>query len=105
MKPLLAILLSILLIPLALAAKPNVVLVITDDQGYGDIACHGNPVIKTPALDALAAESSALDDYHVAPTCSPTRSALVTMGSSRSRSRSRACAIRKSSRPRQRSVP
>jgi len=59
-----------------LAAKPNVVLVITDDQGYGDLACYGNPVIKTPNLDKLASESSQLSDYHVAPTCSPTRAAL-----------------------------
>lgn len=58
--------------------KPNIVLVITDDQGYGDLGCTGNPVIKTPNMDALAAESTVLEDYHVAPTCSPTRSALVT---------------------------
>lgn len=60
------------------AGKPNIVMIITDDQGYGDLACHGNPVIKTPHMDALAAESSRLDDYHVAPTCSPTRAALLT---------------------------
>ena len=56
----------------------NVVLVITDDQGYGDLACNGNPVIKTPNVDHLASESSGLSDYHVAPTCSPTRCALLT---------------------------
>jgi arylsulfatase B len=73
------------LIPLALVAsapaadaKPNIVFVITDDQGYGDLGCTGNPVIKTPHLDRLAAESSQLTDYHVAPTCSPTRAALLT---------------------------
>lgn len=58
--------------------RPNVVLVITDDQGYGDLSCHGNPVLRTPHLDALAASSSRLTDYHVAPTCSPTRAALQT---------------------------
>ena len=58
--------------------RPNVVLVITDDQGYGDLACHGNPVIKTPNLDRLYAESVRLTDFHVDPTCSPTRSALMT---------------------------
>ncbi len=58
--------------------QPNVVIVITDDQGYGDLSCHGNPVLKTPNLDALAAESVRLDDYHVAPTCSPTRCAFLT---------------------------
>lgn len=60
------------------ADRPNVVLVITDDQGYGDLSCHGNPVLKTPNLDQLASESVRLTDYHVAPTCSPTRSALQT---------------------------
>ncbi len=58
--------------------RPNVVLVITDDQGYGDLACHGNKVIKTPHTDKLASQSVSLDDYHVAPTCSPTRAALLT---------------------------
>ncbi len=57
---------------------PNVVLVITDDQGYGDLGCHGNPVLRTPNLDRLHDESVRLVDFHVAPTCSPTRAALVT---------------------------
>ncbi len=57
---------------------PNVVLIITDDQGYGDIGFHGNPVLKTPNLDRLAAESLRLTDFHVDPTCSPTRAALMT---------------------------
>ena len=59
-------------------SRPNVVIVITDDQGYGDLACHGNPVIKTPNLDKLYSESTVLTDYHVAPTCSPTRAALLS---------------------------
>ncbi|HAR68072.1 MAG TPA: arylsulfatase, partial [Lentisphaeria bacterium] len=59
-------------------AKPNIVMVITDDQGYGDLACHGNPVIKTPHIDKLHGESTSLTNYHVAPTCSPTRAALLT---------------------------
>ena len=63
---------------LAFGQKPNVVIVITDDQGYGDLACHGNPVIKTPHIDKLHGESTVLTDYHVAPTCSPTRAALLT---------------------------
>ena len=58
------------------ADKPNVVIVITDDQGYGDLSCHGNPILKTPNIDSLYAESIRLKDYHVAPTCSPTRAAL-----------------------------
>ncbi len=60
------------------AKRPNVVLIITDDQGYGDLSCHGNPVLKTPHLDKLHSESVRLTDYHVAPTCSPTRAALIT---------------------------
>jgi arylsulfatase A-like enzyme len=58
--------------------RPNVVLVITDDQGYGDLGCHGNQVIQTPNLDQLYAQSIRLTDFHVDPTCSPTRSALMT---------------------------
>lgn len=69
----------LLLSAVAVAAeRPNIILVIADDQGYGDLGHTGNPVIKTPHLDALAAESSSLTDYHVAPTCSPTRAALLT---------------------------
>ena len=58
--------------------QPNVILIITDDQGYGEIAAHGNPVIKTPNLDKLHSESVRLTDFHVDPTCSPTRAALLT---------------------------
>lgn len=61
-----------------LGQRPNVVIVITDDQGYGDLGCTGNPIIKTPAIDQLANESVWLTDYHVAPTCSPTRAALMS---------------------------
>ena len=58
--------------------KPNVILVMTDDQGYGDVAALGNPDISTPNLDWLHAHSTRLTNFHVDPTCSPTRSALVT---------------------------
>ncbi len=60
------------------ADRPNVVLLITDDQGYGDLACHGNPIIHTPGMDALHKESVRLTDYHVTPTCAPTRGALLS---------------------------
>jgi len=60
------------------AERPNIVLIITDDQGYGDLSCHGNPVLKTPNLDALHAESVRFTDFHVAPTCAPTRAPLMT---------------------------
>ena len=71
-------LLALLPFSLFAAKQPNIVIVITDDQGYGDLACHGNPIIKTPHIDKLYAESTVLTDYHVAPTCSPTRAALLT---------------------------
>ncbi len=64
--------------PSTAAEKPNVVLVITDDQGYGDLSCHGNMVLKTPNIDRLFREAVRLTDYHVSPTCSPTRAALQT---------------------------
>jgi len=58
--------------------RPNVVLIMTDDQGYGDVSAHGNVWIKTPNLDRLASQSVRLDDYHVSPYCIPTRAALLT---------------------------
>jgi len=58
--------------------KPNVIFVITDDQGYGDLGCHGNPIIKTPNLDNLYNESVRLTNFHVGPTCAPTRAGLMT---------------------------
>ncbi len=56
----------------------NVIVVMTDDQGYPDISCHGNDVIKTPNMDKLSAGSVRLSDFHVNPFCSPTRAALLT---------------------------
>jgi arylsulfatase len=58
--------------------RPNVVFILTDDQGYGDLSCHGNPVLKTPNLDRLHGEGVRFTDFHVSPTCSPTRAALMT---------------------------
>jgi len=57
---------------------PNVILVITDDQGYGELGCHGNSIIKTPNIDKLYHESIRLTDFHVGPTCAPTRAGLLT---------------------------
>ena len=59
-------------------SPPNVILIMTDDQGYGDMSCHGNPTIQTPNMDALHSESLRLTNYHVDPMCSPTRAALMT---------------------------
>jgi arylsulfatase A-like enzyme len=58
--------------------QPNVIIVITDDQGYGDIAAHGNTLVKTPAIDKFHKESVRLTDFHVGPTCAPSRSGLMT---------------------------
>ena len=55
------------------STRPNVILIMTDDQGYGDLGCHGNKVIRTPNLDRLHAQSVRLTDFHVAPCCTPTR--------------------------------
>ncbi len=60
------------------AERPNVILVMTDDQGYGDMAIHGHPHVITPNMDRLAKTSVRLEQFHVDPTCSPTRSALMT---------------------------
>lgn len=62
----------------SLEKTPNVILIITDDQGYGDMACLGNPTIKTPNMDQFFLESTRLTDFHVSPTCAPTRAALMT---------------------------
>lgn len=58
--------------------RPNIIFLITDDQGYGDISAHGNPVLKTPHFDKLRAEGIRFEDWHNSPTCAPTRSALLT---------------------------
>ncbi len=60
------------------AKRPNVIIVLSDDQGYGDFSCHGNPVLKTPNLDKLHDQSIRLTDFHVAPMCTPTRGQLLT---------------------------
>jgi arylsulfatase A-like enzyme len=57
---------------------PNVLLILTDDQGFGDIGIHGNPRIKTPNLDRLARQGIELEHFYVCPVCSPTRSSLLT---------------------------
>ena len=78
--------LATLAMPMGLAAqnrnrrkdKPNVIIVMTDDQGYGDLSCHGNPILKTPNLDKLHQQSIRFKDFHVAPMCTPTRGQLLT---------------------------
>ncbi|MGQ7870766.1 arylsulfatase [Sunxiuqinia sp. sy24] len=58
--------------------QPNVILIITDDQGYGDLGITGNPHVKTPAIDQLANESVRFNNFYVSPVCAPTRSSLMT---------------------------
>jgi arylsulfatase len=60
------------------ADKPNIILVMPDDVGYGDYACLGNPIIRTPSVDAFKKQSLLLTQFHVSPTCAPTRSALMS---------------------------
>jgi len=77
--------LAALLLPLTLlyaaetaTRRPNIILVMPDDVGYGDYACLGNPVIRTPSVDALKKQSLLFTRFHVSPTCSPCRSALMS---------------------------
>jgi len=60
------------------ADRPNVVLIMTDDQGYGDLGVHGNPKLETPNIDRLANGSVELTSFYVSPVCSPTRASLLT---------------------------
>ena len=62
----------------AAARRPNVLLIMTDDQGFGDLGAHGNPKIKTPHLDAFTRESVWLKNFYVSPVCAPTRASLLT---------------------------
>ncbi len=64
--------------PLFASPRPNVIVVMTDDQGYGDLSCHGNPVLKTPHLDRMHGDAVRFTDFHVSPFCTPTRAALMT---------------------------
>jgi len=59
-------------------AKPNVILIITDDQGYADLACHGNPALHTPNLDKIYDQSVRFDNFFVSPLCQPTRVSMLS---------------------------
>lgn len=58
--------------------KPNVVIILTDDQGFGELGVTGNPLVRTPHMDRLAAQGVAFTNFHVMPVCSPTRACLMT---------------------------
>jgi len=62
----------------ATAESPNVIVVMTDDQGWGDFGFQGNPLIQTPNLDELASRSARMQTFYVSPVCAPTRAALMT---------------------------
>ncbi len=65
-------------IPSVAWCKPNVILILTDDQGWGDIHSHGNALIDTPTMDQLAADGARFEHYYVSPMCAPTRASLLT---------------------------
>jgi arylsulfatase A-like enzyme len=58
--------------------QPNFIFILTDDQGYGDVSRHGNPILKTPHMDLLHEQSVKFEDFCVSPSCSPSRCALMT---------------------------
>lgn len=58
--------------------KPNVILILTDDQGYGDLGIHGNELVKTPNLDRMGASAARFDRFYVSPLCAPTRASILT---------------------------
>src|SRR5688572_29898573 len=77
--PLRLLVLALLLPELAAAVeRPNVLLIIADDQGWGDVRSHGNERIETPNLDQLAASGARFERFYVDPLCAPTRAALLT---------------------------
>ena len=59
-------------------ARPNIILIMPDDAGYGDYACLGSPIMRTPSVDAFKQESLLFTQFHVSPKCSPTRAALTS---------------------------
>ena len=59
-------------------SKPNVIFILTDDQGYGDFSCTGNPYLKTPAMDAIKNEGTFFSNFHVSAVCAPTRASIMT---------------------------
>jgi len=58
--------------------RPNIVLVISDDQGWGDLSVHGNTNVRTPNIDSLAADGAMFDRFYVSPVCAPTRASMLT---------------------------
>lgn len=59
-------------------SRPNIILVMTDDQGMGDLSCMGNQIVRTPEIDRFYAKATRFTDFQVSPTCAPTRSAIMS---------------------------
>ena len=79
LQTLVALLIVVGLSPTALGArKPNIVVILTDDQGFAELGATGNPVIRTPNIDRLASQGASLVNFHVMPVCSPTRAGFLT---------------------------
>ena len=78
MRKFVIVLLTILTAKLVQAGQPNIVVILTDDQGWGDLSLHGNRNLNTPNLDALANSGAQFDRFYVCPVCSPTRAEFLT---------------------------
>lgn len=72
------ILLGLLALPVSAAERPNVLLILTDNQAFEELSCHGHPHVKTPHIDAFARESVDFHNFHAPPFCSPSRALLLT---------------------------
>jgi len=75
---LIPLLLVLCLQSLLVASPPNVVVILTDDQGWGDLSCHGNTNLRTPRIDSLARDGALFERFYVCPVCSPTRAEFLT---------------------------
>ena len=67
-------------VSLQAASPPNIILIMPDDVGYGNYACLGNLIVRTPSVDAFKTQSVLFRQFHVSPTCSPTRASLMSGG-------------------------
>ena len=78
MQKLTVLLIALLFTDFTRAEQPNIVVILTDDQGWGDLSLHGNKNLSTPNLDALAKSGVQFDRFYVCPVCSPTRAEFLT---------------------------
>lgn len=78
MKSVMLTLAILTLVRVAVAAPPNILVILTDDQGWGDLSVNGNTNLETPNIDSLAADGASFDRFYVCPVCSPTRAEFLT---------------------------